>query len=76
MPALLATLHDLLVGLGIGTVIALATVATIKLTTWWLKRVNEPILARLPREPESPVDFDREIRQHQSLQRGRGRRAA
>ncbi len=61
MPALLATLRDLLIGLGIGIVVALVICAAIYLYGLWLRQGRLIEEERLRREPEPPVDFHQEI---------------
>lgn len=72
MPALLATLHDLLVGLGIGLAFAIVTTGLAVLTGKWIKHSGEVELSRLPREPAEPVDFAEEIRVLDRSRRGPG----
>jgi len=61
MPALLATAHDLLVGLVIGAVVAFVVCTAIFLYSLWLRQGRLIEEDRLRRIPEAPVDFHMEI---------------
>lgn len=62
LSAVLATAHDLVIGLGIGITLAILAVVAATATGLWARRHPIPVQPRLPRQPEPEVDLGAEVR--------------